>query len=143
MRNAGEIADAFLIWFSRCMSRKRIKRVARYPPSSSFSMGAARDIGSLQDPKRPTTLPCRSTRNLGSVPLNSLHTEEPEDSRPGLLKESIERIGMGAVHVDFGEVGEADAIIYSQKEPISTAVPGSCAPNWFEGKPRTTNPRSL
>ena len=64
-------------------------------------------------------------KELGKVPLDSSHAQDPQDSRPSPLEEAIQRMGMSAVHVDPGEDREAHAIIFFAKAPISAAVPGS------------------
>jgi hypothetical protein len=86
--------------------------MARCPPSGNISIGAARHCGSLEGQKRPTTLPSRSTRNLGSIPLDSANARESEDSRLVFVGEAVEGMSLGAVDVDFGEDGESDGKIF-------------------------------
>jgi hypothetical protein len=40
----------------------------------------------------------------------------------------------------FSYSGNVTPYVIEQNCWISSAVPGSCSPNWFDGKPTTENP---
>src|SRR5580693_828927 len=42
----------------------------------------------------------------------------------------------------FSNIGKVIPYVAEQNVAISSAVPGSCPPNWLHGKPTTANPRS-
>src|SRR5499425_1809107 len=41
----------------------------------------------------------------------------------------------------FSNIGKVTPYEVEQNSAISSAVPGSCPPNWLHGKPTTANPR--
>ena len=68
----------------------------------------------------------------------------PKRPGSGLLQIFVERMGVGAVDLDLGEHRKARRRNSSaQKAPISASPPGSCAPNWLQGKPSTVRPSPL
>jgi hypothetical protein len=77
---------------------------------------------------------------FGEIPFDRLG---PQNAGRFVLEPGVERMGVVAIDLDLGKERERDIETGLAELPMASASPGSCSPNWLQGKPRTTKSRSL
>src|SRR6478609_4322937 len=117
--------------------RKRVGRGFAFLVHSSASISFLNPSGVTVGAWRPTTLPDRSTTNLVKFHLID-DPKRPDFSR---FRYSYSGCALPPLTSILANIGNVTSYLLSQNASIALASPGSCAPNWLQGKPSTAKPR--